>query len=124
MLKTALKLLAGTIILAALFYLLQRYQPQWVFSNVYLLIAIFFVLSLATIRANMWAIKNNNLVVVFIASQVVRILFSLIVLFLLATWLPSEINMLAVNFFIVYLFYLIFEIIELLSNLRAEFRRP
>lgn len=124
MFKTVLKLLGVTLLLLGLFYLLAHLKPHWVFSKVYLLIAVFFLLSLTTVRANIWAIKRKSLVVVFIASQVVRILFSLVVLFLLATWIPAEMDVLVVNFFIVYLCYLIFEIMELLSNLRAEFRGP
>ncbi len=124
MLKTVLRLVAMTVLLLGLFYLVEQLKPSWAFSKVYVLIGVFFLLSLLTVRANIWAIKQKSLVTIFIASQVVRIIFSLVVLFLLATWIPAEINILAVNFFIVYLFYLIFEIMELLSNLRAEFRRP
>ena len=114
----------GTLILVGLFYAVYSWQPQFISSNFLWLIGIYFGLTLLTLRLNKWAIKNKSLVTVFIASQVLRIVFSLALLYLLMSKAPEEANVLVINFFIVYLFYLIFEIISVLSNLRAEFRGP
>ncbi len=117
-------LLSLTLVMAGFFYLVNQWQPAWISSNYPWLIGIYFGLTALTLGLNKWAIKNKSLVTVFIASQVLRIIFSLALLYLLMSQAPEEANVLVINFFIVYLCYLIFEIITVLSNLRAEFRGP
>jgi len=117
-------LLSLTLVLAGIFYLINSWQPAWISSNYPWLIGIYFGLTALTLGLNKWAVKNKSLVTVFIASQVLRIIFSLALLYLLMSKAPEEANVLVINFFIVYLCYLIFEIITVLSNLRAEFRGP
>ncbi len=122
--KSIVNLILITLVLIGLFYTVNNWQPDWISSHYVWLIGIYFGLTALTLGLNKWAIKNKSLVTVFIASQVLRIVFSLALLYLLMSQAPEEANVLVINFFIVYLFYLIFEIITVLSNLRAEFRGP
>lgn len=124
MYKSLLKLLGLTSLLAILFFGLNALNPGWVATKVYYLLGIFMSLTIVTTRINMWAAGEGNLVTIFIASQVLRIVLSLIIVYLFMRWSPGEANALVVNFFMVYLSFLIFEIMTVLSNLRAELRRP
>lgn len=113
-----------SVLLALLFGMLNKLSPAWVSTDVYLLIIFMFFLTGLTAMANIWAHRNNYLVTIFTASQVLRMLFCIGILYFLISSNPSEANALVVNFFIIYLVLLIFEISTLLSNLRAEFRKP
>jgi len=123
-LKVLLKLLGISVLLAILFRAFNMLSPAWVSTDVYLLIVFMLILNGGTAIANIWAHKNNYLVTIFTASQVIRMLVCIGILYFLISSNPSEANALVVNFFIIYLVFLIFEISTLLSNLRAEFRKP
>ena len=72
---------------------------------------------------NMYFVKKtdgSNLVPVFLGTTVFRMLFSIV--FISLTFfqgLENEVVWIA-DFFVVYLFYLVFEIYSILSNLRAN----
>lgn len=122
-LRSFLKLLVIVLVLAAIFYVVGKFKSTWVSSDVNLLLAFLLLISTGTIVLNTWAHRNKMLINSFIASQVIRILFCLILLYFLISSNPDEANGLVVNFFIIYLVLLIFEISTLLSNLRSEFTK-
>ena len=122
--KAWLQLLALTIVIAGIFWSLANYQPHWVSPNVYYLLGFLFLLTSATTIANHWGKQKQILVTTFVASQVIRMLFCIVFLYFFISQDPAGSNALVINFFIIYLVLLIFEISTLLSNLRAEFRKP
>lgn len=123
-LKSLLKLLVLVLVLAGIFYVVGKFKSTWVSSDVNLLLAFLLIITAGTTVLNTWAHRNKMLVNSFIATQVIRILFCLILLYFLISSNPNEANGLVVNFFIIYLVLLIFEISTLLSNLRSEITMP
>ncbi len=123
-LRTLLKLVALVLLLAAIFFIVGKFKPTWVSTDVNLLLAFLLLITMGTSVLNIWAHRNKMLVNSFIATQVIRLLFCLILLYFLISSNPEEANIVVVNFFIIYLVLLIFEISTLLSNLRAEFTKP
>lgn len=124
MLRLLFKLSGVTLLLVLLFLTLEAKVPTWVSPRIYYLLGVFYLLTLVTAGLNIWAARQGNLVTIFIASQVLRIILSLVILYIFMRWSPDEAHALVVNFFIIYLSFLIFEIIAVLSNLRAELRKP
>ena len=118
------KLLVVALLMGGTFYLVDQFNTSLVSDNSYYLLAILTLLTALTVLANIWAAKNKLLVISFIASQVIRILLCLVIMYFFISSNPAEANSLVVNFFIIYLIFLIFEISTLLSNLRTEIRSP
>lgn len=121
---TLVKLSLVALVLSGVFYLVDGANPAWVVDNSYYLLLILYLAAVLSVIGNIWAAHRNFLITSFIASQIVRMLLCIAALYFFISSNPGEANILVVNFFIIYLIFLIFEISLLLSNLRAEFRKP
>lgn len=67
--------------------------------------------------------KEENMVNVFLGSTLIRLVLSIAVMVYLLFQTEEKRLILVVDFFLVYLFYMVFEIMGIISNLRAISRK-
>lgn len=110
-------------LLAALIYILQQIEgaDRLIHSQIWGIVIFSVILALIIVVMNHWGLKNldpQSRTNLFLGTTVLRLLLSMgfigITLFL---GIENQILWVA-NFFAIYLFYLVFEIYTILSNLR------
>jgi O-antigen/teichoic acid export membrane protein len=118
-----LKLLIFTVIVAIVLFVTGQYiAPEYIHPQVWLLLAFFFALALVSHRITSRGVQKNkdNMVVYYFSTMLIRLVVSIgVLLYFMYTKTP-EIFLLVFNFFILYLFYMGFEINWLLTNLRRN----
>jgi hypothetical protein len=112
-----------TLLLAGIVLALQKFwEPHWIHSEIGTVILFYFVLSLMTGLLSQYLLKRSkeNSVPILLGVGLVRLLASLGFVFLIL-WIGTE-NILwfVVNFFTVYLLYLLFDIYAFITNLRPH----
>lgn len=120
-----LQLLVGTILLAGLIYLLQQAFPgNWIHEKIWAMILFYFLLAVISGLVSIHFLKKDklNAVSIILGSTVFRLLVSLTFV-LVALW-GGDKNLLwfVINFFTIYLLYLLFDIYSLITNLRLHFK--
>ncbi len=120
-----LQLLVGTILLAGLIYFLQQAFPgNWIHEKIWAMILFYFLLAVISGLASIHFLKKDKLnsVSIILGSTVFRLLVSLTFV-LVALW-GGDKNLLwfVINFFTIYLLYLLFDIYSLITNLRLHFK--
>jgi O-antigen/teichoic acid export membrane protein len=117
------KLLVFTAIMGVILFVVGQYiAPEYIHPQIWLLLAFFFALALISHRITSRGMQKNkdNIVVYYFSTMLIRLVVSLgVLLYFMYTKTP-EIFLLVFNFFILYLFYMGFEINWLLTNLRRN----
>jgi len=111
--------------LTLLSFLLSTLASGIIHQGAYFIILFFYLLTLITHYLSVSALRegHDRFALVFFASITVRLLISLaVVLTVLLKGLPQKITFI-VNFAVVYLAFLIFEIYALLTTLRSNFQK-
>lgn len=117
------RILALTLILAGIIYAMQNYfLPNWIHSSVWKILSFFALLTWLTGTFVHYLIKlsKENSPNILLGATALRFLASLgfIVIYLFLN--VENIILFVANFFIIYLFYLIFDIYGLIANLRPH----
>ena len=118
----ALKIAGLTLALAGLVYLFTLSDALSVFIHssiwIILLCSAAIALIIAIYNANALSKSAQSFVPLFLGSMLIRLFLSLVVIgYLLFKYQDLRI-VLVMNFFVIYLFYLMFEIYSIISNLR------
>jgi hypothetical protein len=119
------QLLIGTVMLGGLIYFLQMFFPgRWIHDKVWAMLIFYSLLTGVTGLVSLYFLRKDklNAVSVILGSAVFRLLVSLVFV-LVALWGGDE-NILwfVVNFFTIYLLYLLFDIYSLITNLRLHLK--
>lgn len=117
-----LKLLGFTAVVAAGLYIAEKMVPAYVHPEKWTLLVFFVVLALISHRVTSRGIEKNkdNLVVYYFSTMLLRLVVSIgVLVFYMYTKTP-DIFLLVINFFILYLLFVGFEINWLLTNLRRN----
>ncbi|MCH7409545.1 hypothetical protein MM239_09070 [Belliella sp. DSM 111904] len=117
------RILALTLVLAGVIYILQNYiQPRWVHDAIWKILSFFALLTWVTgaFVHYLMRISKENSSNILLGATAIRFMASLgfIVIFLFLD--VENIILFVVNFFVIYLFYLIFDIYGLIANLRPH----
>ncbi len=118
-----IQLFIPTICLVAIFLIEPLLNPQTlIHEKIWNLFSVFFLLSFFTsfITNNALGKNKSNLLIYYLLATIVRIFVSLIVLLLYISLGVSDRNIFVGNFFLIYFFYMVFEIYFLLTNLQAN----
>jgi hypothetical protein len=120
-----LQLLIGSIMLAGLIYFLQQVFPgKWIHEKIWAIIIFYVFLTALTGLVSIHFLKKDKLnsVSIILGSAVFRLLVSLAFV-LVALW-GGDKNILwfVINFFTIYLLYLLFDIYSLITNLRLHLK--
>jgi hypothetical protein len=114
-----------SLILATLAFLIDSLLPTLVHEEVYNMIIFFFLLTLITHHFSVAALDegHDRFSLAYFGFLTLRLLLSLsIILIALLLNIPDKITFI-VNFALVYLAFLIFEIYALLTTLRSNFEK-
>lgn len=118
-----IKLFLFSLAVGGIFYLLQEYiKPEWVHESLWTILSFFVLLTWLTgmFTHYLLEISKENSVNILLGAIGIRFLastgFVAIMLFLRL----ENLILFVVNFFIIYFFYLLFDIYTLLVNLRPN----
>ncbi|MGI9544486.1 MAG: hypothetical protein ACR2MX_14595 [Cyclobacteriaceae bacterium] len=122
--RPILKLCIFTFILAGLIFLLDQIGVDILHSHIWYMLAFFFGLTLLTMVVVLKSTDPKTYVVFYLSTVVARLLLSVMAAFVFFYFLRGQEVPFVINFFSFYLLFLLFEIITLLSNLRAGNEKP
>jgi hypothetical protein len=118
-----LKLFLFSLLIGSVFYILQEYlKPEWVHQSLWTILSFFVLLTWITgmFTHYLLELSKENSVNILLGAIGIRFLastgFVAIMLFLRV----ENLILFVVNFFIIYFFYLLFDIYTLLANLRPN----
>lgn len=120
-----LRLSLFTLIIALIIFLVYQLYPQFVYHDIEFLMAFFYAIFLFTYFLISLAIKNKDgksAVIINLAAVVIRLIACIISAWFFLRNDPENSTVFVANFFIIYLFYLGFEIYSILSNLRPHLK--
>lgn len=115
------RLLIYSLIIGGLVYLLQEYiKPSWVHETVWTTISFFLILTWLTSAFTHYLISINqeNSVNIMLGALGIRFLGSLGYIGIMLFLGVENIILFVANFFAIYLFYLLFDMYGLITNLR------
>ena len=115
------RLMIYSLIIGGLVYLLQEYiKPTWVHETVWTTISFFLTLTWLTSAFSHYLIGINqeNSVNIMLGALGVRFLGSLGYIGIMLFLGVENIILFVANFFVIYLFYLLFDMYGLITNLR------
>lgn len=115
------RLLIYSLIIGGLVYLLQEYiKPTWVHETVWTTISFFLILTWLTSAFSHYLIGINqeNSVNIMLGALGIRFLGSLGYIGIMLFLGVENIILFVANFFVIYLFYLLFDMYGLITNLR------
>ncbi|QHT69027.1 hypothetical protein GXP67_21435 [Rhodocytophaga rosea] len=117
-----LKLLGFTAVIAAGLYIAEKTIPAYVHPEKWTLLIFFVALSLISHRITQRGVQKNkdNLVLYYFSTMLLRLVVSIGVLVYYMYTKTPDIFLLVINFFILYLLFVGFEINWLLTNLRRN----
>lgn len=121
--KLTLKLLIFSLLIAGIIYLLQEFiKPEWVHETMWIILSFFVLLTWLTgmFTHYLLAISKENAVSIILGGIVIRFLASIGFVAILLFIGVANLILFVVNFFIIYFFYLLFDIYTLISNLRPN----
>jgi hypothetical protein len=118
-----IKLLLFSLLIGGIFYLLQEYiKPDWVHESFWTILSFFILLTWLTgmFTHYLLQLSKDNSVNILLGSIGIRLLASIgFIAIMLIIGVENKI-LFVVNFFIIYFFYLLFDIYTLLANLRPN----
>ncbi|MCL6258484.1 hypothetical protein M3O96_05255 [Aquiflexum sp. TKW24L] len=118
-----IKLLLFSLLIGGIFYLLQEYiKPEWVHESLWTILSFFILLTWLTgmFTHYLLQLSKDNSVNILLGSIGIRLLASIgFIAIMLILGVENKI-LFVVNFFIIYFFYLLFDIYTLLAKLRPN----
>ena len=120
-----LRLSLFTMSVSLVIFLVYKLYPEIVYHDIEFLMAFFYAIFLFTYFLISLAIRNKdpkNAVVINLVAVVVRLIACIVSAWYFLRNDPENSTVFVTNFFIIYLFYLGFEIYSILSNLRPHLK--
>lgn len=121
--KLTFKLLFFSLILAGIIYLLQEFiMPEWVHATMWIILSFFVLLTWLTGMFSHYLLElsKENSVNILLGAMAIRFLASIGFVATLLFLGTENLILFVVNFFVIYFFYLLFDIYTLISNLRPN----
>ena len=115
-----LKFLLLTGVISALIFLLQWLLPAAIHADIWKILAFISLTSYLVGLMSLWLLKGSteNLLQVKMLAMIIRIIASLSFIGIMVFIGTGDILLFVTNFFILFLFYLVFDIYTFLANLR------
>lgn len=117
------KIIAFTLILAGVIFLVNSiWEPLWIHEKIELVVWFYFGLSFIVGLFSQYLLKisKENSVSILLGAGLIRLLASLGFVFIIIWSGAGNILWFVVNFFVVYLLYLLFDIYTFIANLRPH----
>lgn len=122
--RPIIKLCIFTVLLAGVIFLVSQAGVDILHSHVWYMLVFFFGMTLLTMVVVLKSTDPKTYVVFYLSTVVARLLLSVMAAFVFLYFIPDQEVPFVINFFSFYLLFLLFEIITLLSNLRAGNEKP
>lgn len=122
-LSFTVQLIVLTLAITGIVLLLQNVaEPHWIHEKSFLTIGFYFVLTWFTglLALYLLEINKENSVMILLGMGVLRVAASLAFIFLILWMGVGNILWFVVDFFIIYLLYLLFDIYTFITNLRPH----
>ncbi len=114
-----------TVLVGFIIYLTGRFKPDWLYDYEWMLVAYFYLMMIASL----WLVERaaakdlENISKGFFTAMLVRLIVSVVIALVIIYFDRENSSVFAVNFVILYLLYLGFEIYYLIVNLQPRFNR-
>lgn len=121
--KLTLKLLIFSLMISGLIYLLQEFiKPDWIHQTMWIILSFFVLLTWLTGMFTHYLIQisKENSVNILLGAMGIRFLASIGFVAILLFLGTENLILFVVNFFVIYFFYLLFDIYTLIGNLRPN----
>lgn len=120
-LNLTVKLFLLTLIIAGLVYLIgDVFQLNWVHESIWKIISFFLILTWLTgvFSHYLLSISKENSANILLGTIGIRFLASIAFVVIMLVLGQENIILFVINFFVIYLFYLLFDMYGLIANLR------
>jgi hypothetical protein len=121
--KLTIKLFFFSLLIAGIIYLLQGFiRPDWVHETMWTILSFFVLLTWLTGMFSHYLLElsKENSVNILLGAMAIRFLASIGFVAILLFMGTENLILFVVNFFVIYFFYLLFDIYTLISNLRPN----
>jgi hypothetical protein len=121
--KLTFKLFFFSLLIAGIIYLLQELiRPDWVHETMWIILSFFVLLTWLTgmFSHYLLEVSKENSVNILLGAMAIRFLASIGFVAILLFIGTENLILFVVNFFVIYFFYLLFDIYTLISNLRPN----
>jgi hypothetical protein len=121
--KLTIKLFFFSLLIAGIIYLLQGFiRPDWVHETMWTILSFFVLLTWLTGMFSHYLLElsKENSVNILLGAMAIRFLASIGFVAILLFMSTENLILFVVNFFVIYFFYLLFDIYTLISNLRPN----
>lgn len=121
--KLTFKLFFFSLLIAGIIYLLQEFiRPDWVHETMWVILSFFVLLTWLTgmFSHYLLEVSKENSVNILLGAMAIRFLASIGFVAILLFIGTENLILFVVNFFVIYFFYLLFDIYTLISNLRPN----
>jgi hypothetical protein len=122
-LHLTIKLLTLSLFIAGLVYLISEvFQLPWIHGSIWKIISFFLILTWMTSIFSYYLLKlsKENSVNILLGAIGIRLLSSIGFIAIMLMIGQENLILFVINFFIIYLFYLLFDIYTLIANLRPN----
>ena len=119
----SLRLICITLVLAGIIFFLRQFAaPVWIHEKAGAVLWFFFILTLLSGLLTQYLLKESkeNSVPILLGSSLIRLIASLGFVFVILWSGTENILWFVVDFFVIYLLYLLFDIYTLITNLHAH----
>ncbi len=116
-----IKLIVYSLLIGGIFFLLENFTPlNWVHDTVWATLSFFIILTWLTGMFSHYLLElsKDNSVNILLGATAVRFLASIGFVAIMLFLGQDNLILFVVNFFIIYFFYLLFDIYMLMANLR------
>jgi L-asparagine transporter-like permease len=122
MLRVLIQTSTFTLIIGVIQYIVSRFITEWIYDFQWFLVLYFYILTLISLMIVERTAKKNidNLSKGFFGAMMIRFFLSIILALVVIYFDRENATKFAVNFIILYLFYLGFEIYYLVNNLQPR----
>ncbi len=114
-----------TVFLGLIIYFIGRFKSEWLYSYQWSVVVYFYVLTMISLIIVEKTVKNNinNLSKGFFGAMMLRLFLSVVIAMIIIYIDRESSTIFAINFIILYLLFLVFEIYYLIKFIQPRFDR-
>ena len=119
------QILIYTALVVITILIVKLLEPHWIYRHVWVIVIFLLLITMGTIQLTHLASKklNKQFIQVYFAIMTIRLLISLAFALVFVIKDRENVLVFGLNFIILYLLYLGFEIYTILTNLRTHFKK-
>lgn len=114
-----------TLLITVTILVIYFFEPGWIYRFTWIIVLFFFLLTIASISATNYVAKHwrKQFIQFYFAIMTARLLVSFAIALLFILTDREHVLVFGINFLVLYLLFLGFEIYSILTNLRTHFKK-